>query len=113
MDAGDEAEVWIRARLDVARTSIRLHPPGPGDLTLERYEQQLRQHVDRWSHPTSHYVGLTLHAAEAQATRHGDVLCVHQGRTGHRASWRADRVHVELDTTNQVTTATRDSAPWR
>ena len=113
MDERAEADEWVCSQLDVARQGFRRHRPGPGDLTLEQYEQRLRQRADLCPRPTSHYVGLALHAAEALAALSGDSLCVHRGPTGHRANWRGDRVYVELNTTNQVTTATRDAAPWR
>jgi hypothetical protein len=46
------------------------------------------------------------------ASDRGDYLCVHRGPTGHRANWRADRVHVELDGDDRVRRAGRDRAPW-
>lgn len=113
MDEEAEAEAWVRRKLDVTREIFRTHPRGPRDLTLEQYEQQLRQKADVCLRPTTPYVGLTLDAAEALANLKGDWLCVHRGQTPHRADWTAYRVHVDLDATEQVLSAWRDAAPWR
>ncbi len=112
MDEDGEADAWVRSRLDVARQGFRLHPRGRGDLTLEEYEQRLRQKVEVCLRPTAQYVGLALAAAEVLAYVEGDRLCVHRGPTAHRAGWSAYCVHVELDATDQVVSAKRDTAPW-
>ncbi len=62
--------------------------------------------------PTAQYVGLSLEAAAAAAAATGDHMCVHRGSTGHRANWRPDPVHVELDAKDLIRSARRDMAPW-
>lgn len=106
------AEAWIREQLRTASDALSRQAPNPGDLTLEQYEAQLRQRADAILRPTAQYVGLSLDAATAAASVTGDRLCVHRGSTEHRANWRPDRVHVELDAEDRVRLARRDPAPW-
>ena len=113
MDERERAEAWVRGELELARAAFERQPPGPHDLTLEQYEQKLRGRADAILRPTAQYVGLPLDAAEATAAQEGDHLCVHRGQTGHRADWRAGRVHVELDAHERVVAARRDSLPWQ
>ena len=106
------AEAWLQKQLRTASEAFGRQAPNAGDLTLEQYEAQLRKRADASSKPTAQYVGLSLEAATAAAAVTGDRLCVHQGATGHRANWRPDRVHVELDAGNRIRSARRDPAPW-
>ena len=113
MTEQEEAEAWVRAGLDQARAAFLRQPPGPGDLSLQAYEAQLRRTVAAGLRPVDQYVGGTIEQAQDLAPRAGDSLCVHRGATGHRASWRADRVHLEVGPDGLVTSAHRDPAPWR
>ncbi len=106
------AEAWIQKQLRTASDDVGRQAPHSGDLTLEQYEAQLRERVDAILQPTAQYVGLSLEAAAAVAAGTGDLLCVHRGSAGHRADWRPDRVHVELDPEDRVRSARRDPAPW-
>ena len=106
------AEAWIQERLRTASDTSGRRAPNASDLTLEQYEAQLRSRADAILEPTAQYVGLSLAAATASAAATGDRLCVHRGSTGHRADWRPDRVHVELDREDRVRSARRDPAPW-
>ena len=110
MDSRGEA--WIQDQLRTASAGFGRQAPNPGDLTLEQYEAQLRGRVAAISEPTAQYVGLSIESATAAAAATGDRLCVHRGSTGHRADWRPDRVHVELDARGRVGSARRDPAPW-
>lgn len=89
MDEQAEADAWVRRQLDVTREIFRTHPPGPRDLTLEQYEQQLRQKADVCLRPTESYVGLDLEAAEGLPTSRA-IGCAftgdrrRTGRTGPR-----------------------------
>lgn len=109
MDEQAAAERWVQERLD----QVRGRPRSAGDLSDRAYEAQLRRTADAVRRPTQQYVGLALGQAEARAAQEGDHLCVHRGETGHRGSWRPDRVHVTLGPEDEVRTAGRDPAPWR
>lgn len=106
------AEAWVQEQLRTARDGYGRQAPNPGDSTLEEYEAQLRSRADAILKLTAQYVGLSLEAATAAAAASGDRLCVHRGATGHRADWRPDRVHVEVDAHDRVRSARRDPAPW-
>jgi hypothetical protein len=109
----EEAEAWVRAGLEQARAAHQQRPPGSGDASLSEYEAQLRRTAAGVLRPVAQYVGGTVEQAHALAPQECDRLCVHRGATGHRASWRADRVHLEVGHGGLVTSAHRDPAPWR
>lgn len=106
------AEAWVQERLGEARTAYSSRAPGPGDLSLEEYERRLRGTVAACLRPTDVFLGLDVPSAEELARETQQRLCVHRGQTGHRADWRADRVHVELGADGLVSAARRDRAPW-
>ena len=112
MDEQEAAQAWVHAGLEQARAAFREQPPGPGDSSLQEHEAQLRRTVAASLRPVAQYVGGTVEQAQRLAPRTGDSLCVHRGATGHRASWRADRVHLEVGPDGRVTSAHRDPAPW-
>lgn len=107
------AERWVRDLLERARVAVEAHPPGPGDSSIEQYEQQLRGLVAAFLRPTRHYVGLTVDEAQVLAQSDDDRLCVHEGRSaGHRADLTPRRVHVIAGADGRITGAHRDRCPW-
>ena len=107
-----QGERWVQRQLSAARQALEQQPPGPGDLTLEQYEAQLRRIATTMCRPTRGYVGLSLVDAQVLAGQEGDRLCVDRGLTGHRGSLVPARVHVELGAGDVVLSARRDDPPW-
>ena len=106
------SERWVLDSLESARVAFLTTPPGPGDLTLEQYEERLRHLVERFLRSTRPYVGCTLDEAKRISDDSGDHLCVHRGPTGHRAYQSPNRVHVVLREDGTIARASRDRAPW-
>ncbi len=104
----EQAEAWVQ-RPAPARDA-EVGPRGERDLSPAEYERRPRATVAMVRRPTDPYRGPVQ--AQAQAGAAGDALCAHRADTGHRADWRADRVHVELGPGDVVQAAWRDRAPW-
>jgi hypothetical protein len=79
---------------------------------MEQFESYLRGMVTACLRDLEPYVGLSVEEAKVRATATGDLLCVHDGPTGHRSDWRSDRVHVEVGPDGHVMSARLGSRPW-
>jgi hypothetical protein len=111
-DASKAAE-WLEELFANARAAAEVQPLGPRDQTMEQFEATWRGLVAACLRDITPYVGLTVAEARERSALTGDFLCVHSGPTGHRADWRSDRVHVELDSEGRVLSSQLDHPlPW-
>jgi hypothetical protein len=113
VDEATKAAQWLEGLLANARAAVALQPLGPRNQTMEQFDASWRGLVAACLRDITPYVGLSLAEARERADQTGDFLCVHSGPTGHRANWRADRVHVELDAEGRVISSQLDHPlPW-